>query len=395
MVELDSIKSLSLSGLGILHLPYIPSTVEELDISNNNFKKLPKLPEKLIKLKCQNNMIRIISDLPESLKELDCSNNRIKSIDKFPTGIYLINCSYNLLEGLPEIPETIDLLNCSFNNLTKLPNIKNEWGLDISNNPIVDEIFPGVESLNVPMKSIKYKGDDVNIITIPKGTILFRGYSSKDEIISDFVGYPSKNDDTIIPKDYNVFFYPYPFVVENYFRHFNTFAIMVLQYDIQIVSQVYPSLNSRNDIRRNYQYIKPCTTRMYDPCLTDDFRREHPNVVGEIALADMDMVPINQINLEKVQAFKYRKNFMDVDGNMGVPEVILYPFKERQKTKTFSEKDKTFESLNSRIKEYNYVPIIITGKENYKNIVDSLLSPEGYNGMKIKMNPVTHMYYLE
>jgi len=267
--------------------------------------------------------------------------------------------------------------------------------LNIEHNPIIEEIFPGVEALNVPMKTLKYKGDEVNIITIPKGTVLFRGYPTKEAIVSDFVGYPNKNNTTIIPKDYNVFFYPYPFVIENYFYNFGTFVLMMLQYDIQVVSQVYPSTNTRDDMRRNYHYVKPCLARSYDPCLTEGFMKEYPDIVGELALAGMDLNAINLINTEKVEPFKYRKNFMDIDGHMGVPDLILYPFKQREKERTFTEKDKTFESLNSRIKEYNYVPIVIVEKENYKATIDALLSTEGYNGMKMKMNPITHMYYLE
>ena len=341
-------------------------------------------------------MIRYISDLPESLTDLDCSNNRIKSIDKFPKGIITVICSHNLLEELPTIPETIGYFDCSFNNLTVLPKIKKYGGFVINNNPITEQILPGVEQLSVSLKTIKYKGDDVNIVTLPKGTVLFRGYSREKNIIDDYVGYNTgKNNTTVVPEDYNVFFYPYPFAVEEYFTHFATFVIVVLQYDVQIVSQVYPSTNTHNDMYQNYAYVKPCIPRTMDPCLTADFMKAYPEIVGQIGLFPGDVEAMNAIYSEKVETFKYWKNFMDYSGYIGVPEVILYPFKERQKTKSFSEKDKTFESLNSRIKEYNYVPIVITDKENYKNIVDSLLSTEGYNGMKIKMNPVTHMYYLE
>jgi len=393
--NLSTIDCLSVAGLGILALPYIPSTLTYLNISFNNLKKLPKLPDALANLKCQSNMIREITDLPSTLRILNCSNNRIKSIDKFPEGILDVNCSHNLLEELPSIPETIGYLNCSFNNLTVLPNVRKYGGLVIDNNPITEQILPGVEQLSLPMKSIKYKGDNVNIATLPKGTVLFRGYRGEQNIIDDYIGYNTEKDNkTIIPEDYNVFFYPYPFAVEEYFINFKTFVIMSLQYDVQIVSQVYPSTNTHNDMNRGYEYVKPCKARPYDPCLTGGFMKEYPKVVGQIGLFPGDIKAMNAIYSGKEETFKYWKNFMDYNGYIGVPEVILYPFKERQKTKTFTEKDKTFESLNNRIKEYNYVPIAITNKENYKSIVDALLSEEGYNGMKMKMNPLTHMYYL-
>lgn len=395
--DLSDIKHLSVAGLGILALPYIPSTITSLNISFNNLRKLPKLPNTLTNLECQNNMLREITNLPSKLRILNCSNNRIKIIDKLPEGIADVICSHNLLEELPSIPESVRHLDCSFNNLTTLPNVKRFGGLIIDNNPITEQILPGVEHLSVSLKTIKYKGDDVNIITLPKGTILFRGYNEEKNIIDDYVGFrreAPEDNETIIPEDYNVFFYPYPFAVEEYFSNFKTFVIMALQYDVQIVSQVYPSTNTHDDMYRDYGYVKPCKARPYDPCLTADFMKEYPKVVGQIGLFPGDVKAMNDIYSDKVETFKYWKNFMDYNGYVGVPEVILYPFKERQKKKTFTEKDKTFESLNSRIKEYNYVPIVITNKENYKSIVDSLLSEEGYNGMKIRMNSLTHMYYL-
>ena len=49
---------------------------------------------------------------------------------------------------------------------------------------------------------------------IPKGTLLFRGVSSIADLTGDFAGILSVNSTYCLYPNFNVFFYPYPFVAD-------------------------------------------------------------------------------------------------------------------------------------------------------------------------------------
>ena len=69
-------------------------------------------------------------------------------------------------------------------------------------------------SLPAGIEIRKYGEQDVQITTIPKGTLLFRAVSTIDRIREDIFGL-RKGENHCLPPQYNVFFYPFPFADES------------------------------------------------------------------------------------------------------------------------------------------------------------------------------------
>ena len=402
--HLDKLEELTMNKCALSELPVLPDTLINLDVKNNQIKSLGNLPPKLSNLNCSNNQIKTIDILPETLLELNCSFNKIEEIKSFPENCGVINCNNNQLKILPKLPEKVLILDCSYNLLTEVP-MGNIGTLVFEGNPGFKDYLPKVYKLDMKSEVIKYKGEKINVITIPKGTVLFRGYKDTSRITSDFIGYSSNGDDIhSLHPTHNVFFYPYPYVIENYFEHFEVLAIFVLQKDIKIINQLLPSRNTRDDMNFEKEYITTCDKnqpkgKSYDPCLSLDFIKKHPEIVGEIAIADMDVYAMNMVKYDKVNDMKYRRNFRDFTGHVGVPEFILYPLTKRKEELNFSFKEtESMEWAVKHKKDYNYIPIIILNlkeREKYKQTIDAFLSPEGYKDMHMTIDPLTHFYIIK
>lgn len=219
----------------------------------------------------------------------------------------------------------------------------------------------------------KYKDVDIPIMIIPKGTILFR---SVKKGIDDFCGIPNdEKNEYCLNQSYNVFFYPYPAYREPKFK------IFVVEKTLKIVNMIYPSYFSRG-IRysRKYDFIQNCSEvepdfcegdagSPYDPCLSEEFLKENPDIAGMICLAELD-TPAHKDKYTNLN--KYSLLHRDVRGEMGVPELILHPKQTRQ----ISDK---YWSEQECVKENNNYSYLIDSKNNRENIMESLLNPKGYN----------------
>jgi surface protein len=187
-----------------------------------------------------------------------------------------------------------------------------------------------------------YDGDmNLSIITIPKGTILFR--KSKD-INSDYCGIPQKDNKNnyATHKYHNVFFYFYPFYSDSIDATSDemTNKMFYLTKDIQLLNLTYPSKANRGDKHNSYyeNIFKPCKEidiklKSYDPCLTDYFIEDFPDVMGMLAIARTDAndhikIYYNKNNSEKDEALFYSVLWKDSE-IIGSPEIILHPFQKR------------------------------------------------------------------
>ena len=225
----------------------------------------------------------------------------------------------------------------------------------------------------------KYKDVYVPIMIIPKGTILFR---SVEEGIDDFCGIP--NDETnkyCLNQSYNVFFYPYPAYREPIFK------IFVVEKTLKIVNMIYPSYFSRG-IRHStkYDFIQNCSEveldfcegqagSPYDPCFSEEFLKENPDIAGMICLAELD-TPDHKKKYTNLN--KYSLLHRDVRGEIGVPELILHPKQTRQISDKYWDEQECVEENNS-VKENNNYSYLIDSNNNRVNIMESLLNPKGYN----------------
>jgi hypothetical protein len=175
---------------------------------------------------------------------------------------------------------------------------------------------------------------------LPKGTLLFRSVYSTSDIVKDFAGIPVQGTTTrfCIYPNFNVFFYPFPFVSESISNYTYT-NIFILNNDVNLINLIMPSEYSRDDrihgrggvIACNDTRTYSCSTSgfKYDPCI--DFKKvKEPDIVGMIAIAKEDSrlflshltSKYSKINSNHTN---YYKLYNDARGVLGVPEIILHP----------------------------------------------------------------------
>jgi hypothetical protein len=197
-------------------------------------------------------------------------------------------------------------------------------------------------------------GETFDTIVLPKGTVLFRGFEMMHGETVDtevpFTELFGRQDDEghyCVDPHHNTFFYPAPYMVDVVNRY-SIHAIYLINYDLELVSMVRPSLQTR-DARGKvdtapYAHctdiapINKCGKRMihHDPCLSPLLIKEFPNIHGYVAIAANDAghymhgyfptvykhnmeyakstVPFVVENARKIQS---------------VPEIVLYPYHAR------------------------------------------------------------------
>lgn len=453
----QTLKTLHVSGLKLKTLPTLPSGIKELFVANNSLNNLPiESLTNLKRLDCSNNHLNKLPVLSSSLSSLICSNNQLQKLPKLPTTLEILDCSNNYLTKIPKITsEYLSSLNTSHNLLTEFPEIRNEnimsinvsfnsisaFGyispsvetLDISFNkfnnvkdieslpksittlffdgcPVYTKMSPKLRITNMDYNPRRFENENVNITTLPKGTVLFKGFSDPSKMITDFVGWhKSGMESSYVWTNYNVFFYPYPFVVDQIgiTGEKSYMVTYVLQNDVNVVLGLLPSKNSRSDRQsKDVTYMRSCDKIKvsnhfegisYDPCLNTDFIRQNKDVVGGIYLTSLDTDAQKQTGSYNIKYNKYRQYFQDRSNNTGVPEIILYPFKKRiMKEVEFNRQNsKNAAWMEEHIKDYNYMPINVTVHTAYSDsefyeYVNNLLSPEGVEtnllGKKTKLH---------
>ena len=282
---------------------------------------------------------------------LACKNGNIELVNK----LIKKGADINVEDAFGEIPfHYIDL------------NDYKEYGLDPQDEKLRSRFYKdGVYELR------KFKEIDIPIMVIPRGTLLFR---SVQEGIDDFCGIPN-GDKYCMNKNYNVFFYPYPAYREDKFK------IFVVEKTLKIVNLIYPSYLSREvRLKKKYDFIQSCDEverdfcgvyigYRFDPCFSEEFLKENPDIAGMITLAvgDLEKQKNQYTDLNKYSIFH-----RDVRGKMGVPELILYPKQTRQ----ISDKYWSEQECVEGIRNYSY---LIDSKNYQENIMESLLNPKGYN----------------
>ena len=227
---------------------------------------------------------------------------------------------------------------------------------------------------------------NLSIITIPKGTVLFR--KSKD-LNSDYCGCRNKENPANydVPTDLNVFFYFYPYYSDiiDATDDFWTNKMFILTQDIKLLNLTYPSSINRRD-RHNTTYNNIFVScRTHDPCFTDIFKKKHPDILGFLAIAENDAndhvkIYYNQDKTNK-KTDKY-PSFYSVlweDSRIkGSPEIILYPFQKRflKEIHHSIEECKTIGNNYKLLAESNDEKPIVSQLNDY-------LTPKGKNGKHI------------
>lgn len=240
---------------------------------------------------------------------------------------------------------------------------------------------------------------------LPAGTLLFRAIRGHHQIFTDFLGMPKPAERKYcLPLNYNVFFYPFPFVDDTIGENFKAMVVYVLVHDVEVACMINPVPMTRGDRAMPENPIQPCSKvtygcgtpgRGYDPCFRDRFLKNNPSVTGMIAISPTDReILLAQLAIDGTESglgFYYNKFFsLYTDSHSllpGVPEIILYPRKTRatKETKvsmnTFSDAfnpdvpspadvANLFEYIKRKPNIYSYKMYSIIPRQNAQEIVD-------------------------
>ena len=237
------------------------------------------------------------------------------------------------------------------------------------------------------IKTYKIKGGEFKTITIPKGTILFRGISCetfKDyhRIFNDLIGYRKDKYYTISPT-MNVFFYLVPYASDAV-NIYDIHVMYVTQYDIELLLLINPSTHTRKDTRsdiddnylhklittcENISELDKCGFNMsgVDPCFTDLMLKRYPNIDGYIAIAQQDasMFFKRYRDLVNQGRAKYIISSLlsDSRGEIGIPEIVLHPLRFKNTDCTvigerFYNSEQIVKYCIKYRAQYNYFPLI-------------------------------------
>lgn len=381
-----------------------PKNLIYLVCSNNQLTSLPPLPKSLTTLDCSNNQLTSLPDLPKSLRNIKCGNNQLTSLPPLPKSLKFLMCQNNQLTSLPPLPKSLYSLNIYNNKIENLPNnIKVENIITCKNDTEDYECVK--KNFNEDNIETHYSKDrKLTVLTLKKGTLLFRTMQNLHNIRESFVGVQDKNE-YILSSDHESYFFLHPF---NNGYGDNT-VIFVLTNDVKVILGVNPSEDfNKKNINRDYG--KPCQSKKYKSklrkriysnmyCLDDKFIEEYPDVLGWLAPDDSGG---NNKHFESNYFPKYRDYVSFYENKEGVlarPELVIYPLKKRSLTDVITPiKEFNSEWIQNHIEDFNYMPIITIDYNvefaQYKKVIDKLLSDKGFSGYKARRDEMDGLYYL-
>jgi hypothetical protein len=196
-------------------------------------------------------------------------------------------------------------------------------------------------------------GITFDVITLPKGTVLFHGFYanfngsiSEDKLVSELFGDHDDSGDYCVSQTTQKFFYPAPFMGDIVYK-FQLYAIFILNYDVNLVSKVLPSKEIHKEkgdlsgptIRCDSLRKKDvCGMDMKwaDHCLTPQLLKEHPDIHGYMAIPNNDGSRFKGMfysHLSKTHPdYVSMTTPMTVSNSKGltaIPEIVLHPYHVR------------------------------------------------------------------
>lgn len=211
---------------------------------------------------------------------------------------------------------------------------------------------------------------NLSLVTLPPGTVLFRGIrlprqAKTRDVFRDYLGDPEGDDSVCLSPTHNVFFYPFPtvaFGANAVGVKFKAIQVVVLVHPVTLVTAIGPSKIVRG-MGQRYNGTAPfqrCATvatgaiaeqchpltpkevkaLTYDNCLHPEYQARS-GTRGSIAIADLDtFAPKGKKEAtmrDYVKALESRHKGAGVDAvlwaytdenrNVGFPEISMYPYK--------------------------------------------------------------------
>ena len=223
-------------------------------------------------------------------------------------------------------------------------------------------------------------------IVIPKGTLLFRGIDSVESLVNDFAGIRKGNTNQFcLTANYNVFFYPFPFVANSVNEDYESIVVFVTSRDLKLINLILPSKFHRADRDTGKGGIITCNKvdmgcgmkgQKFDPCVNyDDISTD---VSGIIAIAEADARTLKDMkDTMKQWNGKYFTSYKDSRGVVGVPEFILHPLRDNvEKTENISDFQPWYKN-NKDTFNYKYLHILDNQPEIIQEFMDEFLSKVG------------------
>jgi hypothetical protein len=228
---------------------------------------------------------------------------------------------------------------------------------------------------------LDFKGAKIPIITIPKGTLLFRAVRHSE---GDFSGADVSPGKRCIPKNYNVFFYMNPYVPEIHpeLSRVPNVDVYETPHDLKVVSMVRPSPYSRGSHYKTDKFpmiscdqVKDTCLkgREYDPCFKDEFLETFPDVHGWVAVGRSDSKKLLDA-MKKGDVPKDIHLVKDSRGVEGAMEMALYPLRKREMDNVYIEHPTDWKARH----EFNYKHVA-TLKRNCADRKDFLATRTTYD----------------
>jgi hypothetical protein len=252
-----------------------------------------------------------------------------------------------------------------------------------------------------------FEGKKSTILTIPKGTVLFRVVKNPDNHLFDFLGKYDKETDTYtLSPDQNTFFYFYPYV-------FDTNKYLPLEIpegktpkmityittkDVNVLILVKPSEYTKSKRSRANSIIscKDILTcdgeagMKEDLCFNPRFKEQNPDVIGKINLKYGDNLDLKKAiesgdfdDFQKFIAF-----FRDADFDSGIFELSLYP-RITHKNECINTKLNLpgYDWINKHLNEFNYFPFNVHTHKIYEkgkfyDFLEDSFKPSGYKELE-------------
>lgn len=256
----------------------------------------------------------------------------------------------------------------------------------------------------------EFEGKKSTILTIPKGTILFRHIHGENDYINDYLGnYDKLTDNYRLSPDKAVYFYFYPYVrdtnryLPDEIKINSTMMTYITSKDVNVLLLIKPSKYTKSKKNKSNAIISckdtlSCEGELgfeRDICSDPKFKEKNPDVVGRVNLGYGDNVDLkNAIESGKFNDFKkFIAFFKNADNRSGVFEVSLFPRIKNADTCIETKLDLPgYDWIVKHLEEFNFFPLLIFPHnlyekgELYKFLLEGF-KPEGY------MEPETSKVY--
>ena len=266
-------------------------------------------------------------------------------------------------------------------------------------------------------------GVDLPLVTLPAGTVLFRGQRIPNPanvdprvFYSDFLGNPEGSQHVCLNPTHNTFFYPLPYVafgINDVGKTYDIMNIVVLVQPITVVSMISPSRFVRGTVKRfsGNSPIQRCSTLLnglchepsakevealqYDNCLNPEYQMRS-STRGWMAIAELDALTSrgggSSSMASYVKALEARKpgqgvelvanSYTDLNRTNGFPEIALYPYRVHKGLKALKRPCKDIKTAihlmqkEAEADNLNYLPIASITRQGTVDMINGLFTYE-------------------